>query len=130
MLDRLRREVVPVGALAGNAEERRAGRDGARVVGEIPHLDGIGAAEDRLRCKRGDEALELHVRRERYRAARRRQVSASGATSSSTRLERAISAKAGAATTPPQIARRGSSTETSTTRRGSFAGTTPTKDAT
>ena len=57
---RLGREVVPVGALAGDGEERGAGRDGARVVGEVPHLDGVGAAENRLRCERGDKALELH----------------------------------------------------------------------
>ena len=60
VLDRLRREVVPVGALAGNGEERRAGGDGARVVREVPHLDGVGAAENRLRCERGYKALELH----------------------------------------------------------------------
>ena len=61
-LDRLGGEVVSVRVLAGNAEERRAGGDGTRVVGEVPHLDGVGAAEDRLRCERGNEALELHVR--------------------------------------------------------------------
>ena len=53
-------EVVPVRALAGDGEERRAGGDPARVVGEVSHLDGVGAAENRLRCERGDEALELH----------------------------------------------------------------------
>ena len=63
VLDRLCREVVPVGVLAGDGEERRAGSDGARVVGEVPHLNGVGAAEDRLWCERSDEALELHIRR-------------------------------------------------------------------
>src|SRR3954469_4979537 len=42
----------------------------------------------------------------------------------------AICAKAGAATTPPQIAPRGSSTETRITSRGRDAGTTPTNEAT
>ena len=42
----------------------------------------------------------------------------------------AIWAKAGAATTPPQMAPRGSSTVTRITRRGCFAGTKPTNDAT
>ena len=37
-----------------DAAGRRPGGDGARVVGEVPHLDGVGAAEDRLRCERGD----------------------------------------------------------------------------
>jgi len=41
-----------------------------------------------------------------------------------------MSENAGAATTPPQIAPTGSSIETSTTSRGSFAGTTPTNEAT
>ena len=72
VLDRLCGEVVPVGVLAGDGEERRAGGDGARVVGEVPHLNGVGAAEDRLWCERSDEALELHIRRERYRAAQDR----------------------------------------------------------
>ena len=112
----------------GTAEECRAGGDGTRVVGEVAHLDRVGAAEDRLRCERGDEALELHCGGTLPRG--HGAGAASGATSSSTRLERAISAKAGAATTPPQIAPRGSSIETSTTSRGSFAGTTPTNDAT
>ena len=60
-LDRSGGEVVAVDVLAGDAEERGAGSDGTGVVGEVPHLDGVGAAEDRLRCERGDEALELHV---------------------------------------------------------------------
>src|SRR4029079_16677099 len=42
----------------------------------------------------------------------------------------AICANAGAATTPPQIAPRGSSTETRITSRGREAGTTPTNEAT
>ena len=63
ILDRLCREVMPVGVLAGDGEERRAGSDGARVVGEVPHLNGIGAAEDRLWCKRSNKALELHIAR-------------------------------------------------------------------
>jgi hypothetical protein len=54
----------------------------------------------------------------------------SGGTSRYWRANLAISAKAGAATTPPQIAPRGSSTVTSMTSRGSFAGTRPTKEAT
>ena len=128
-LDRLNGEVVAVRVLAGDAEERRAGGDGARVVREVSHLDGVGAAEDRLRCERCDEALELHVG-ERYRVVRVASGVASGAISSSTRLFRAISENAGAATTPPQIAPCGSSIETSTTSRGFFAGTTPTKEAT
>ena len=66
--DRLGGQIVSVDVLAGHAEERGAGSDGTRVVGEVPHLDGVGAAEDRLRCERGDEALELHAR-ERYRVA-------------------------------------------------------------
>jgi site-specific DNA recombinase len=53
-----------------------------------------------------------------------------GGTSRYWRANLAISAKAGAATTPPQIAPRGSSTVTSMTSLGSFAGTMPTKDAT
>ena len=36
--DRLRREVVPVGALPGDAEEERPGRRGAGVVGEVAYL--------------------------------------------------------------------------------------------
>jgi hypothetical protein len=53
-----------------------------------------------------------------------------GGTSWYWRANLAISAKAGAATTPPQIAPRGSSTVTSMTSPGSFAGTKPTKEAT
>ena len=81
VLDRLRREVVPVGVLAGDGEERRAGNDGTRVVGEVPHLNGVGAAEDRLWCKRSNKALELHMRRNATEW-RWRRVSASGAISS------------------------------------------------
>ena len=51
---------MPVGALAGHGEERRTGTDGARIVGKVPHLNGVGTAENRLRCERGDKALELH----------------------------------------------------------------------
>ena len=46
------------------------------------------------------------------------------------RSKRAIWENAGAATTPPKIAPRGSSTDTRMTRRGREAGTTPMKDAT
>ena len=67
VLDRLTGEVVAVRVLAGDAEERRTGGDGARVVREVSHLDGVGAAEDRLRCERCNEALELHWRQQRYR---------------------------------------------------------------
>ena len=38
-LDRLRREVVAVGRLPGDAEEERPRRDGARVVGQVGDLD-------------------------------------------------------------------------------------------
>src|SRR4029453_15319819 len=61
LLDCLHSEVMSVSVLAGHGEERRAGGDGARVVREVPHLNGIGSAEDRLRCKRSNKALELHV---------------------------------------------------------------------
>ena len=125
---RLHGVVMTVRPLAGYGEESGARRDRTCVVRKIPHLDGVGAAENRLRCKRGYKAPELHGG-ERYRVAEPSGV-ASGAISSSTRLERAMSENAGAATTPPQIAPRGSSIETRTTRRGSFAGTTPTNEAT
>ena len=69
VLDRLYGEVVAVCALAGNGEEGGARRDGTCLVGKVPHLDGVGAAENRLRCERGNEALELHGG-ERYRVAR------------------------------------------------------------
>ena len=71
VLDRLGGEVVPVRPLTGNGEERCAGGDGARVVRKVPHLDGVGAAENRLRCERGYKALELHGG-ERYLAAQDR----------------------------------------------------------
>jgi DNA invertase Pin-like site-specific DNA recombinase len=54
----------------------------------------------------------------------------SGGTSRYCNANLAISAKAGAATAPPQIVPLGSSTVTSTTRRGFPAGTYPTKEAT
>ena len=54
---------------------------------------------------------------------------ASGGTSRYWRSNFAIAAKAGAATTPPKIEPRGSSTLTSTTSRGCEAGTIPTKEA-
>src|ERR1041385_6340965 len=57
-------------------------------------------------------------------------VGASGGTPVYCRSNFAICAKAGAATTPPKIAVRGSSTITSTTNRGFPTGTMPTKDAT
>jgi len=44
--------------------------------------------------------------------------------------KRAICENTGAATTPPQIAPRGSSTETRIASRGREAGTMPMKDAT
>jgi len=123
VLDRLGREVVPVGPLARHAEERRTRRHRPSVVGELAHLDWL-LPENRLRRERGDQALELHGRRV-YRGA-----VASGAISRYWSPKRAIFEKAGAATTPPQIAFRGSSTETRTTSRGSFAGTTPANEAT
>ena len=67
-LDRVRGELVAVEVLAGDAEEGRAGSHRAGVVGELPHLHG-SPAEDRLRCERGDQALELHVRRNATRRA-------------------------------------------------------------
>ena len=39
VLDRLRREVVPVGADAGDAEEEAARAGPPRVVGEVEHVD-------------------------------------------------------------------------------------------
>ena len=60
VLDRLHGEVVTVRPLAGNGEESGARRDRTCVVRKIPHLDGVGAAENRLRCERGYKALELH----------------------------------------------------------------------
>jgi hypothetical protein len=61
---------------------------------------------------------------------RGRDAYASGGISRYWRAKRAISWNAGAATTPPQIAPRGSSTVTRTTSFGALAGTTPTKEAT
>src|SRR4029077_6390878 len=55
---------------------------------------------------------------------------ASGGTPRYCRSNFAICAKAGAATTPPKIAERGSSTITSTTSRGFATGTKPTNEAT
>ena len=55
---------------------------------------------------------------------------ASGWTSRYCRSNLAICAKAGAATTPPKIDPCGSSTVTSTTRRGFETGTIPTNEAT
>ena len=60
VLDRLHGVVVTVRPLAGDGEERSARRDRTCVVGKVPHLDGVGAAEDRLRCERGNKAPELH----------------------------------------------------------------------
>ena len=54
---------------------------------------------------------------------------ASGGTSRYCRSNLAIAANAGAATTPPKIEPRGSSTLTSTTSRGCEAGTIPTNEA-
>ena len=53
----------------------------------------------------------------------------SGGTPRYCRSNFAIAANAGAATTPPKIEPRGSSTLTRTTRRGCDAGTIPTKEA-
>ncbi len=126
-LDRLAREVVPVGLRAGDGEEERPGRHRTGVVGEVLHCHGL-LAEHGLRGERGDQALELH------RCGRLQRLygfdAASGEISRYWSPNVAMSAKAGAATTPPQIAPFGSSIETSTTSSGFFAGTTPTKDAT
>ena len=66
-LDRLPREVVPVDALAANAEEQRARRDAARVVREIADLD-RPASDHLARGERPDQRLELHAREARETA--------------------------------------------------------------
>jgi ATP-dependent Zn protease len=74
----------------------------------------------RVRARRADEAPpDLRARDDQ-----------AGGTSRYWSANLAISANAGAATTPPQIAPRGSSTATRMTSRGSFAGTKPTNEAT
>ena len=68
--DRLGREVVPVAGEARDAEEERARRHGAGVVGERGHLDvaggGPGAGGD---ASAGDDVGEQHQRRSVERAA-------------------------------------------------------------
>jgi hypothetical protein len=57
--DRLRRELVPVRALARVAEEQRAVADGASVVGKVDDLD-RPSAHDLARRERRDERVQLH----------------------------------------------------------------------
>ena len=60
--DRLRGEIVAVGALARDAEEERPGLGGARVVGQI--VDRRSArADDFRRRERGDQPLQVHDER-------------------------------------------------------------------
>ena len=122
---RARREVVPVGTRSGNAEEHRAGRDAIGVVGEVGDLDGSAGAA-LARGEHARQVVEVHgsaiLRRCGGRpaadGARRRSASywfegpaaavsdafvsgASGGTSRYWSANRAMSRKAGAATTPP-----------------------------
>ena len=60
--DRLRREIVAVGALARDAEEERPGVGGARVVGEIANV-GRRRTDDFRRRERGDQPLQVHDER-------------------------------------------------------------------
>ena len=60
-LDRVGREVVPVGRGAADAEEESPGRDRTRVVGEVANLDG-SLIDDLGRPERRDEALQVHRR--------------------------------------------------------------------
>ena len=55
-----RMSVVP---LAGDTEEKRAGLDGARVVGEVGDLD-RSALDDVRWSERFDDALQVHLRGE------------------------------------------------------------------
>ena len=59
VLDRLRREVVPVRTRSGDAEEDRAGTGAPRVVDEIRHLRG-GSTDDLDRSERGGQPLQIH----------------------------------------------------------------------
>ena len=63
-LDRLGRERVAVVAIALDAEEERAGDDGARVVRELANVDGRRRGADdpcRSECRR--DSLQVHAGR-------------------------------------------------------------------
>ena len=115
--DRPLRELVPVGARAGHAEERCAGRDAIGVVGEIGDLDGSAGA-GLARREHARQVVEVHgailgraaaecpasallVRRGAQRLSDALVSGASGGTSRYWRSKRAMSRNAGAATTPP-----------------------------
>ena len=51
---------MAVDVRAGDAEEKRTGRDRARVVRELMNLDG-SAPNDLGRAERDDEPLQLHL---------------------------------------------------------------------
>ena len=111
----------PSARAPGTQKKSAPGATRARVVREVAISTGVaGVADDRLRCeRRRSRRSRLHCRRQRYRECRRppsRQRR--GGISRYWSAKRAISWKAGAATTPPQIAPRGSSTVTRTTSRG------------
>src|SRR5205085_11266819 len=60
-LDRSRREVMAVDVRAADAEEEGAGRDRARVVGQIRYVE-RSTTDDVPRRERSDDALEVHRR--------------------------------------------------------------------
>jgi hypothetical protein len=86
---RPRREIVPVGLLAPEAEVEGAGPDAAAVVGEVGDLGG-GIAAQAQRLDAGDQLAELH-----------RPAAYSGAMPRYGSAKEAISPNAGAATEPP-----------------------------
>ena len=70
--DRVRREVVPVAREAGHAEEQRAGRHGAVVVGQAGDLDVVRAIAEQLAQRhRGRESTGAPGRTAGARSARR-----------------------------------------------------------
>src|SRR5436190_2944491 len=107
--------------LPGYPQKRGQGAEGPR-----------GIKERRGRPRRISKGRGTRRHDERPKAASRRQpvlARASGGTSRYCRSNFAISWKTGAATIPPKIAPRGSSTVTRITSRGLLAGTNPTNDA-
>ena len=111
-LDRLPREVVPVDALAANAEEERTRRDAPGVVREIADRD--RPAPGHLARREGpDQGVKIHsqakARENRSRGPLRPRLTTSAhglrqrpaGISRCWRLKRAISRNAGAATSPP-----------------------------